>query len=71
MQWTEITDENMDAVYNMNPDRLVIATKFSEKELYMMYRDWAPTISTMAKHGGYYYIELPELKINENDNYEQ
>lgn len=69
MQWTEITDENMDAVYNMNPDRLVIATKFSENELYMMYRDWAPTISTMAKLGGYYYIELPELKINENENY--
>ena len=65
MQWTEITDENMDAVYNMNPDRLAIANGFIGMR---MYRDCAPTISTMAKHGGYYYIELPELKINENDN---
>lgn len=65
MQWTEITDDNMDAVYNMDTDRLVIAHDFIGMR---MYRDCAPTISTMAKRGGYYYIELPELKINENDN---
>lgn len=68
MQWTEITDENMDAVYNMNPDRLVIASKFLGMVICKMNCDWAPTISTMAKHGGYYYIELPELNINDNDN---
>ncbi len=68
MQWTEITDENMDAVYNMDTNRLVIAMKFLGKELYMMYRDWAPAISTMAKSGGYYYIELPELNTNKNEN---
>ena len=68
MQWTEITDENMDAVYNMNPDRLVIASKILGMVICEMSCEWAPTISTMAKHGGYYYIELPELKINENEN---
>ena len=67
MQWAEITDENMDAVYNMDTNRLVIASKFLGVVIYKMNYDWAPTISTMAKRGGYYYIELPELKINENE----
>ena len=66
MQWTEITDENMDALYNMDTNRLVIAKNFFGMVMCKMNCDWAPTISAMAKRGGYYYIELPELKINEN-----
>jgi hypothetical protein len=61
MQWTEITEDNMDEVYNKDGNRLVIACKFLDDTMYRMNADMSPTISTMAKRGGYYYIELPEL----------
>lgn len=62
MKWTEITNENMDEVYNIPPRRLVIARMFEGTMLTDMAMNAPPTISTMAKLGGYYYIELPELK---------
>lgn len=69
MQWTEITQDNMDEVYDIPIDLLVIAFKIDTLTICRMYNDMSPTISTMAKMGGYYYIELPKLKINDNENY--
>lgn len=65
MNWTEITQDNVEDVYNINKDRMVLARECFGRIQYRMMHDWSPTISTMAKTGGYYYIELPELKVNE------
>ena len=67
MQWTEITEDNMDEVYNMDGNRLVIASKFLNEKIYRRYGEVSTTISTMVKIGGYYYMELPELNTNEQD----
>ena len=61
--WTEITPDNMSEVYNIQVNRLVIAWEQGGMTVYRMLQDISPTISTMAKFGGYYYMELPELKI--------
>ena len=61
--WTEITPDNMSEVYNIQVNRLVIAWKQGGMTICRMFQDISPTISTMAKIGGYYYMELPELKI--------
>lgn len=62
--WTEITPDNMSEVYNIQINRLVIAWKQGGMTVCRMLQDISPTISTMAKIGGYYYMELPELKID-------
>lgn len=62
--WTEITPDNMSEVYNIQVNRLVIAWKQGGMTACRMLQDISPTISTMAKIGGYYYMELPELKID-------
>ena len=61
--WTEITQDNEEEVYNIPPDRLMIAVIIHGKAEYMGYKEMFKTISTMAKLGGYYYYELPELKL--------
>ena len=61
--WTEITPDNMSEVYNIQVNRLVIAWEQGGMTICRMFQDISPTISTMAKIGGYYYMELPELKI--------
>jgi hypothetical protein len=66
--WTEITPDNMSEVYNIQVNRLVIAWEQGGMTVCRMLQDISPTISTMAKIGGYYYMELPELKIEQNGN---
>ena len=62
--WTEITPDNVDEVYNIDQNRVVVQyTKNYCFPIIRMVRDFSATISTMAKQGGYYYYVLPELKI--------
>ena len=62
--WTEITPDNMEEVYGIDQDRLVVQyTGSGCCPIIKMIGDFSATISTMAKYGGYYYYVLPELKI--------
>lgn len=62
MSWTEITKDNVEALYTTSPARIVISNPdWIPYKCYML-RDVHPTLKTMAKHGGYYYIVLPEPK---------
>ena len=61
--WTEITQDNEDEVYNVPPKMLVIASVINGQLFCKSYDDMPSTISTMAKLGGYYYYELPELRL--------
>lgn len=61
--WTEITPDNEEEVYNLEPERIVIANIVNGLMFYTPLFDMHITISTMAKQGGYYYYVLPELKI--------
>ena len=63
MQWREITPDNVDEVYAIPEERLAIAFRYDEhKAVYMMCSEMNSTRNTMAKLGGYYYLELPEMK---------
>lgn len=67
MQWTEITQDNVDELYATSPERIVIYNiEWYQHNTYML-RDVLPTLGTMARIGGYYYIVLPEPKINEQN----
>ena len=55
--WTEITPDNVDLV---DDGSIVIVT---DGTYYNKASEWHLSIGTMAKHGGYYYYVLPELKI--------
>ena len=55
--WTEITPDNVDEIPDSN--RIIVTDGQSYKNL----QEWYLGIGTMAKHGGYYYYVLPELKI--------
>ena len=68
MQWTEITQDNVDELYATSHERIVIYNIEWYQHNNSMLRDVLPTLGTMAKIGGYYYIVLPEPKINENEN---
>lgn len=64
MEWTEITQENCDTVYELDSQDypIMIANRLDDN--YIAYHDLhnvTPSIGTMAKHGGYYYIVLPKL----------
>ena len=61
--WTEITPDNEEEVYDTPPERLVIASIINGLVFYSSYNDMSMSIVTMAKHGGYWYYVLPELKI--------
>ena len=61
--WTEITPDNVDEVYNIDQNRLVVQLNNGNYPMTRMCRDFSATLSTMAKMGGYYYYVLPELKI--------
>lgn len=58
--WTEITPDNVDELYDKP---IAVAWKYEDKTYYSLAGDCALSLSTMAKYGGYYYMELPELKI--------
>ena len=55
--WTEITPDNMNEIPDSN--RIIVTDGQSYKNL----QEWYLGIGTMAKHGGYWYYVLPELKI--------
>lgn len=61
--WTEITPDNEEEVYNLPPERIVVANVVNVLMFYTPLSEIPITISTMAKYGGYYYYELPELKL--------
>ena len=61
--WTEITPDNEEEVYNLPPERIVVANVVNVLMFYTPLPEMSITISTMAKYGGYYYYELPELKL--------
>lgn len=56
--WTEITPDNVDMI---DDGSIVIVT---DGTYYNKASEWHLGIGTMAKHGGYYYYVLPELKID-------
>ena len=60
--WSEITPDNVDEI-DSDINYLVIATIEGGEVVCNMYNDWYLGLSSMAKYGGYYYIVLPELKI--------
>ena len=53
---TEITPDNVDMI---DDGSIVIVT---DGTYYNKASEWHLSIGTMAKHGGYYYYVLPELK---------
>lgn len=55
--WTEITPDNMDEIPDSN--RIIV----TDGQSYKNRQEWHLGIGTMAKHGGYWYYVLPELKI--------
>ena len=56
-KWTEITPDNVDMI---DDGSIVIVT---DGTYYNKASEWHLSIGTMAKHGGFYYYVLPELKI--------
>jgi len=61
--WTEITPDNVDELYNINEDLLMIAFKLGDKLYYQHKSLMTATLNTLAKSEGYYYYVIPELKI--------
>lgn len=61
--WTEITPDNVEELYNIPEDLLVVAFKLGDIIYYQRSKDMSPTLNNFAKTGGYYYYVLPELKI--------
>ena len=59
--WTEITPDNVEELYE-SKERVCVAFVCNGEVSYMC-GQFGITLSTMAKHGGYYYYVLPELKI--------
>lgn len=61
--WTEITPDNVEELYNIPEDLLIVAFKLGDIIYYQRNKDIRPSLNTLAKTGGYYYFVLPELKI--------
>lgn len=64
MEWKEITQDNCDTVYELDSQDYPIMIAHKLDGHYTTYHDLhniTPSIGTMAKHGGYYYIVLPKL----------
>lgn len=57
MGWTEITLENEEQLYKAAEDPS-LEIIIEQDGYYSLLRDISPTIHTMAKRGGYYYIAL-------------
>ena len=58
--WTEITPDNVEELYDKP---IAVAWIYEGKTYYSLAGDCTISLATMAKHGGYYYYVLPELKI--------
>ena len=61
--WTEITPNNVEELYE-SKERVCVAFVCNGEVSYMC-GQFGLTLSTMAKHGGYYYYVLPELKLED------
>ena len=61
--WTEINPDNVEELYNIPEDLLIVAFKLGDIIYYKRNKDMRPTLNDIAKAGGYYYYVLPELKI--------
>ena len=62
--WIEITPDNLEDVFKLPTDRLMIAVIRGRKSFYVKYSEMLCLLSEMANLGGYYYYVLPELKID-------
>ena len=61
--WAEITPDNVDELYEIKEELLMISFKLGDTIHYQRKNRMAATLNTLAKSGGYYYYVLPELKI--------
>lgn len=62
MEWKEITLENEDYVYALDDGIPVLfAQDYGDGNIGYFDDTWA-TVHTMAKLGGFYFIELPRLE---------
>ena len=59
--WTEITPDNVDDIKKIDVGRLSFA--YQSPKGWVLYQI-RMSLDFMAKHGGYYYYVLPELKID-------
>ena len=64
--WTEITPDNVEGLYDVDPCRLMIATIDSHgNPQYAKYDGMSTTLDAMATIGGCYSLVLPELRLDE------
>lgn len=61
--WTEITPDNVDELYPIKEELLMIAFKLCDKIYYQCKSLMLSKLEEMADSDGYYYYVLPELKI--------
>ena len=59
--WTEITPDNVDDIKKIDVGRLSFA--YQSPKGWVLYQI-RMSLDFMAKHGGYYYYVLPELRID-------
>lgn len=64
--WTEITQDNVEGLNNVDPCRLMIATIDSRRNpQYAKYDGMSTTLDAIATIGGCYGFVLPELRLEE------
>ena len=64
--WTEITPDNEHELTDKLIGRAVVGWLDScNRQHIVAFADCAMGVGTMAKHGGYYYYVLPELKLED------
>ena len=64
--WTEITPDNVEGLYDVEPCRLMIATVDSHgNPQYAKYDGMSTTLDAIATIGGCYSFVLPELRLEE------
>ena len=64
--WTEITPDNVEGLYDVDPCGLMIATIDSHgNPQYAKYDGMSTTLDAMATIGGCYSFVLPELRLEE------
>lgn len=64
MEWTKITQDNCDTVYELDSQKYPIMIAHKLDDNWITYHDLHNvniSIGTMAKFGEYYYIVLPKL----------
>ena len=64
MEWTKITQDNCDTIYELDSQHYPIMIAHKLDNNWITYHDLhniSISIGTMAKFGEYYYIVLPKL----------